>query len=106
AHRNERNVGLFGNFARCLELARGEHVKFLAADDWLHPAYLSEAAALLAAHPSAAIVSGPGYFVDEDGRVFGVGTTGVFAPGLVAGREALRAEAELLHVIGTPRNTA
>ena len=105
AHRNERNVGLFGNFARCLELARGEHVKFLAADDWLHPAYLGEAVALLAAHPSAAIVSGPGFFVDEDGAVFGLGTTRVFAPGLIAGRAALRAQADLLNVIGMPSNT-
>lgn len=105
AHRNERNIGLFGNFARCLELARGEHVKFLAADDWLHPAYLGEAVALLDAHPSAAIVSGPGFFVDEDGRVFGVGTTGVFAPGLVSGSYALRAQADLLNVVGMPSNT-
>jgi glycosyltransferase involved in cell wall biosynthesis len=34
-HRNESNIGLFGNFRRCLELTSGELVKFLAADDWL-----------------------------------------------------------------------
>jgi glycosyltransferase involved in cell wall biosynthesis len=105
AHRNERNVGLFGNFARCLELARGEFVKLLAADDWLHPAYLREAVALMRAHPSAAIVSGPGFFVDGDARVFGVGTTGVFATGLVPGPAALRAQADLLNVVGMPSNT-
>jgi glycosyltransferase involved in cell wall biosynthesis len=105
AHRNERNLGLFGNFARCLELARGEHVKFLAADDWLHPKYLGEAVALLDAHPTAAIASGPGWLVDEGGRVFGVGTTGVFAPGLVARGDALRAQADLLNVVGMPSNT-
>jgi hypothetical protein len=105
AHRNERNVGLFGNFARCLELARGELVKFLAADDWLHPAFLAEAVALMDRHPSAAIVSGPGFYVDADGRVYGVGTTGVFAPGLVPGPAALRAQAALLNVIGMPSNT-
>jgi glycosyltransferase involved in cell wall biosynthesis len=105
AHRNERNVGLFGNFARCLELARGEHVKFLAADDWLHPAYLVEAVALMDRHPGAAIVSGPGFFVDGDGRVYGMGTTGVFEPGLVRGDVALRAQADLLNVIGMPSNT-
>src|SRR5215218_3603182 len=42
-HRTDRNMGLFGTFARSLEIARGEFVKFLAADDWLHPAYLREA---------------------------------------------------------------
>jgi hypothetical protein len=102
--RNPRNLGLFRNFARSLELAEGELVKFLAADDWLHPAYLREAVALAAAHPSAAIVSGPGYYVDEDGVVFGVGTTGVFRPGFVPGAEALAAQARLLNVVGMPSN--
>src|SRR5688500_6704463 len=51
--RNPSNLGLFGNFERCLELAGGELVKFLASDDWLHPAYLREAVALAEAHPSA-----------------------------------------------------
>ena len=31
--RNERNLGLFGNFERCLELARSDLVKILCADD-------------------------------------------------------------------------
>jgi glycosyltransferase involved in cell wall biosynthesis len=105
AYRNERNLGLFGNFARCLELARGELVKFLAADDWLHPAFLGEAVALMDRHPSAAIVSGPGFYVDEEGRVWGVGTTGVFDAGLVPGPVALRAQADLLNAIGMPSNT-
>ncbi len=37
AHRNERNIGMAGNFNRCLELARGRYVKFLCADDILEP---------------------------------------------------------------------
>src|SRR5512133_2429317 len=88
-HRNDRNVGLFGNFARCLELSTGELVKFLAADDWLHPAYLREAVALIRRHPSAAIVSCPGFFVDAHGVPYAVGTAGVFADELVPGAVAL-----------------
>jgi glycosyltransferase involved in cell wall biosynthesis len=103
-HRNDRNVGLFGNFARCLELSTGELVKFLAADDWLHPAYLREAVALMRRHPSAAIVSCPGFFVDAHGAPYAVGTGGVFADELVPGAVALRAQAEFLNVIGMPSN--
>lgn len=103
-HRNERNLGLFGNFARCLELARGEFVKFLAADDWLHPAYLRDAVALMGRRPSAAIVSGPGYFVHADGRIFGLGFTGLFDGELVPGARALRAQADHLNVVGMPSN--
>ncbi len=102
---NPRNLGLFGNFARCLELASGAYVKFLASDDWLHPAYLREAAAQLDEHPSAAIASGPGYYVGDDGAVFGLGVTRVFAPGLVRGRDALLAQARHLNVVGMPSNT-
>ena len=103
-YRNDRNLGLFGNFARCIELARGEFIKFLAADDWLHPAYLHEALELMRRYPSAAIVSGPGYFVGADGAPYAIGTTGVFSDELVPGALALRAQADFLNVIGMPSN--
>ena len=35
--RNERNLGFFGNFTHCFEMARGEYIKFLNDDDMLHP---------------------------------------------------------------------
>ena len=35
--RNPKNLGLVGNWNRCVELARGEWVKFLFQDDLLHP---------------------------------------------------------------------
>jgi glycosyltransferase involved in cell wall biosynthesis len=104
-HRNDSNVGLFGNFRRCLELTSGELVKFLAADDWLLPGSLSTAVDLMRRHPTAAIASGPGLYVDDHGAVFGVGVTGVFAPGLVPGADALRAQARFLNVVGMPSNT-
>ncbi|HEY0004863.1 MAG TPA: glycosyltransferase [Pyrinomonadaceae bacterium] len=34
---NPRRLGLGGNWNRCLELARGEWIKFLFQDDYLHP---------------------------------------------------------------------
>lgn len=34
---NERNLGLVGNWNRCLQLARGEWVKFLFQDDTIEP---------------------------------------------------------------------
>ena len=34
-YRNEKNIGLFGNWNRCVELARGEYVTFLHDDDML-----------------------------------------------------------------------
>jgi GT2 family glycosyltransferase len=39
--RNRRNLGLVGNWNRCLELAKGTWIKFLFQDDLLSPACLS-----------------------------------------------------------------
>ena len=36
-HVNEKNLGLVGNWNRCIELARGEWVKFLFQDDLIEP---------------------------------------------------------------------
>ena len=36
-HTNERNIGLTRNWNKCLELARGEFIKFLHQDDVLYP---------------------------------------------------------------------
>src|SRR5688572_5713153 len=41
--RNPCNLGLFGNFNRCFELAEGEFVKVLCADDWLHERSIEDA---------------------------------------------------------------
>jgi glycosyltransferase involved in cell wall biosynthesis len=38
--RNEQNLGLVGNWNRCVELARGEWIKFVFQDDLLMPACL------------------------------------------------------------------
>jgi glycosyltransferase involved in cell wall biosynthesis len=36
--RNQSNLGLVGNWHRCIELARGEYIKFAFQDDVLYPA--------------------------------------------------------------------
>lgn len=41
-YKNKKNIGMFGNWNRCIELARSEWVTILNDDDWLEPNYLSE----------------------------------------------------------------
>jgi glycosyltransferase involved in cell wall biosynthesis len=55
-HRNERNLGMQGNFNRCLELSRGEYVKFLCADDALLPRCVERMVDAAERHPDAALV--------------------------------------------------
>ncbi len=49
--RNETNVGLFGNWNRCAELAQTPFVVVLSDDDILDPHYVEEFVAALQTHP-------------------------------------------------------
>jgi glycosyltransferase involved in cell wall biosynthesis len=101
--RHERNIGLFANFNRCLEVARGDFVKVLCADDWLHPRSLEDGLRALAADPRAGLATSPAWHADAGGEVIGMvrapfGT----APRTVPGREAIAAHADWGNVAGMP----
>ncbi|MGI8730950.1 MAG: glycosyltransferase family 2 protein [Solirubrobacteraceae bacterium] len=101
-YRNERNLGLFANFNRCLELARGEYVKFLCADDWLDPRYLAEAVTVMDDHPEATLLTAPGWLVDEAGERWGYATGGFGRTAVVPRAVAMGAQARYLNAIGMP----
>ncbi len=83
--RNDRNVGLFGNFNRCIRLARGRYVVTLCSDDVLRDGFLEPARRLLDADPQLTVVSPRGLAIDEKrGGTFVLGGTlpaGRYAPG-------------------------
>lgn len=54
--RNEKNLGMMGNWNRCLEEARGEFIKLLPADDLIYPACLERQVAAFIHHPSVSLV--------------------------------------------------
>lgn len=84
-HRNSRNIGLFGNFNRCLELARAPYVRLLGGDDALAPRCLGRELALMERHPEVAMLSTRGEFVDSVGRSMGR-FAGELALGIYDGR--------------------
>ncbi|MBT0653788.1 glycosyltransferase family 2 protein [Geomobilimonas luticola] len=61
---NEQNIGMVGNWNRCLELAQGEYVKILCADDLLEPICLEESVNALECYTNAVLVSGARLLVD------------------------------------------
>jgi glycosyltransferase involved in cell wall biosynthesis len=68
-YRNEKNIGMFGNWNRCLELARGEYYVMCHADDMLVPDTLVKLWNLhLTIEPKAAIL-GQSRLVDEHNNV-------------------------------------
>lgn len=66
--RNAENLGIAGNFQRCLDLASGEAVVFLGCDDVLLPDYVARSHALLAAFPDADIFQPGVQVIDAEGR--------------------------------------
>lgn len=67
--RNERNLGLAGNWNRCLELAKGPLVMVMGDDDELDAGYLSAASAIFDAHPEVGLVHAPVRIINAEGRV-------------------------------------
>ncbi|MFC1400528.1 MULTISPECIES: glycosyltransferase family 2 protein [Streptacidiphilus] len=66
--RNERNLGVTGNFNRCLELADFDHVVLMGCDDLMHPNYLRVVRGALASTPDAAMVQPGVLVIDGSGK--------------------------------------
>ncbi len=69
--RSAVNVGPVGNFNRCLELARGEYIKILCADDLLYPDCLKRQVAVLEddKRREISLVSCARDIIDEKSRI-------------------------------------
>jgi len=57
--RNPENLGLFGNFNRCIELARGTLIHLLHSDDTIPPEFTETCVEFLIAHPETAMTFTP-----------------------------------------------
>lgn len=69
--RNDTNVAMFGNFNRCLELARGDYLRFLCSDDCLTTDCLAAELRLMQANSSVVLLNTRGRRVDPRGRLLG-----------------------------------
>lgn len=67
--RNERNRGGPYTRNRGLQLAKGEYLAVLDADDVCEPHRLEQCVAFLDCHPEMAAVGSAGTYIDEEGRV-------------------------------------
>jgi glycosyltransferase involved in cell wall biosynthesis len=101
--RNQANLGLFGNFNRCLELARGKFLRFLCSDDLLWPDCLAGEIALMERHPAVAMLSTRGWMTDIN--LNRKGKMGDYlAPGIYRGVDAIPAALWILVNYGSPFN--
>lgn len=69
--RSAKNIGPVGNFNRCIDLARGEYIKMLCADDLIYPDCLSRQVAVMDMDEkkNLSMISCPRDIIDERSRI-------------------------------------
>jgi len=68
--RNRTNLGMVANWNRCIELARGEYIHYLFADDlFASPDCLGKKVAILDADPGVSLVVSSRNIIDEHSRL-------------------------------------
>ena len=81
--RNDTNLGVNGNFRRCVDLVTADWFVVMGCDDIMAPDYLATVRALAAEHPDTAVIA-PGVEVIDDAdrpvRPVGDRITSVLAP--------------------------
>lgn len=65
---NESNLGVAGNFARCLDLVEASHFTMMGSDDIMLPEHLATLDAARRAHPDADILQSGVRVIDSDGQ--------------------------------------
>jgi glycosyltransferase involved in cell wall biosynthesis len=67
--RNETNLGVNGNFRRCVELVEAEYFVVMGCDDVMLPDYVAGVRSLARDHPQATVIAPGVEVIDDDGRV-------------------------------------
>lgn len=68
--RNETNLGMVANWNRCIELAKGEYIHYLFADDtFASPECLAKMLNVIESDPAISLVVSARNIIDEDSRV-------------------------------------
>lgn len=66
---NKNRLGLFSNYNKCIDMAKGEYIKLFAQDDLLDARAIETGLNLLDSHQTVALVSSAKHWLDENGQV-------------------------------------
>ncbi len=103
AYRNDVNLGMVANWNRCLEISKGEYIRYLFADDLMASnACLEKMVAVLNADPGISLVASARTIIDDRSVV--LKTASRFPDGLIAEGEKIicRCLYESRNLIGEP----
>lgn len=68
---NEHNLGMTGNWNKCVRECRGEYVKLIPADDILYPECLSKSVPILDKHQDITLVCVGTDLINDEGKITG-----------------------------------
>lgn len=68
---NEKNLGMTGNWNKCVRSCQGEYVKLIPADDILYPECLAKSVPALIKHPDVTLVCVGTDLINDEGTVTG-----------------------------------
>lgn len=87
--KNSYNLGLIGNFNRCIELAQGEYVVILPHDDLLLPTMLATFSKIMISDPQIGLIYSAYYRINAEGEQIDLCQTDVKSR-VMSGEEAFR----------------
>ncbi|WBB69023.1 glycosyltransferase [Micromonospora sp. WMMD812] len=67
--RNERNLGVTGNYRKCVGLAEHEYLVMMGTDDIMHPNYLATVRSVIDEYPGVCMIQPGVEVIDADGVV-------------------------------------
>lgn len=102
-YRNERNLGMAGNWNRCLSLCQGEFIKLICADDQIEPNAIEIEANAMQKHPSVNLVESDTRLVDANGKAAGAFKR-YCRSGVADGKKVAKASLMLNNFFGAPVN--
>lgn len=71
-YKNEKNLGMSGNWNRCLELVSGEFIKLICADDLVEKDAIEKETRALIENPTAVLAGSDSKLVDMQGKPHGI----------------------------------
>lgn len=66
--KNTKNLGIFGNFNRCIELAQGKYLHILHSDDYIDPNFTETCVNFFESHPEVSLTYSSANFICENDR--------------------------------------
>lgn len=100
-YKNEKNLGMAGNWNKCLELCKGKYIKLICADDLIHNRLIEKEVQIMEKYPSVNLVQSDTQFIDLSGKAKGYYRR-YHKSGVVKGKKASRFSVFTRDYLGAP----